>query len=106
MRRALDVGEARFELRQNFENAFRVVLGVETFGDLLRTLVRTSHVSDWSRREHMELIRRDTILTRARSKTVHSARLTLLSFPVPWAAPSRSAFAAAFDRAWLRRRRS
>ena len=65
MRKALDVGEARFELRQNFESAFRVVFGVETFGDLLRILVRTSHVSDWSRREHMELIRRDTILTRA-----------------------------------------
>ena len=42
MRKAFNVGEAGFELRKDFENAFRVVFGAETFGDLLRILVRTS----------------------------------------------------------------
>ncbi len=52
MGKAFDVGEARFELRKNFKNAFRVVFGAETLGDLLGILVRTSHIPDWLRRKH------------------------------------------------------
>ena len=52
MGKAFDVGEACFELRKNFKNAFRVVLSAETLGDLLRACVGTLDLSDGLRRKH------------------------------------------------------
>ncbi len=62
MRKALNVGEASFELRKDFENAFRIVFDAETFGDLLRILVWASHISNRLRRKHIGFILSATIL--------------------------------------------
>ena len=52
VRKAFDVGEAECEFRQDFEDAFGIVLGARAFGDLLGVVVWTLNVSDGLRRKH------------------------------------------------------
>src|SRR5579864_8300338 len=52
MRKAFDVGQARFEWRKNFKNALRLMLGAKALGDFLGVMVGTSHISDRLRRKH------------------------------------------------------
>src|SRR5260221_7425990 len=46
MREAFDVGKAGFELREDFEDAFGIMFGVETFGNLLGAVVGSFGASD------------------------------------------------------------
>jgi hypothetical protein len=52
VREAFDVGEAEGELREDFEEAFGIVPGAWTFGDLLGVVVWTFYMSDGLGRKH------------------------------------------------------
>jgi len=52
----LDVGQAGFELRQDFEDALRLVLDAKTFRNLLSVCVRTANVSNGLRGKHIEIV--------------------------------------------------
>jgi hypothetical protein len=52
MREAFDVSKASFELRQDFEDAFGIVLRVQSLGNLFGVGVGSFGVSDWAWSEH------------------------------------------------------
>jgi hypothetical protein len=52
VREPVDIGESRFELRQNFKNPFGFVLCTQAFRHLVTLAVRAANVSDGLWREH------------------------------------------------------
>jgi hypothetical protein len=54
MRKAFDIGESEFELRENFKYALRIVFCAEAFGDGFGVSVGAANKSDGFGIEHVE----------------------------------------------------
>ena len=52
MREALDIGESRFELRQDFESPFCFMFGAQPFRNLFGGFVGTANVADRLKGDH------------------------------------------------------
>jgi hypothetical protein len=83
VRETFDVGEAGFKLRQDFEDAFRVVFGVETFRDLLGGFVGSFGVTDWLRRKHRVSMRPSMFGQQSVARVIRNNESLILSSCVP-----------------------